>query len=138
MDKPISKILYSLADGKQICVEVSTPVKDLLEQADRQIRSQRRQQRRYLDIAEYIEGESEALMYQPQEDIADLLGKMETNERLYAAIGKLTEIQQRRLSMYYFDEMTTRQIAELENVNHSSVVRTISGALESLRKHLTK
>lgn len=31
MDKPLVTIKYKTADGKQICVEVSTAVKELLE-----------------------------------------------------------------------------------------------------------
>ena len=50
MDKPLVKIEYKTANGSRICVEVSTSVKELLEQSDRQIRSQRRQDRRYLDF----------------------------------------------------------------------------------------
>ena len=37
--------------GGRICVEDSASVKELLEQSDRQIRSQRRQDRRYLDFS---------------------------------------------------------------------------------------
>ncbi|TEB07114.1 hypothetical protein Psch_00657 [Pelotomaculum schinkii] len=50
MDKPLVTISYKLANGSQISVEVSTAVKELLEQSDRQIRSQRRQDRRHLDF----------------------------------------------------------------------------------------
>ena len=60
MDKPLVTINYKTADGKQICVEVSTAVKELLEQSDRQIRSQGRKDRRYLDYAEYIDGVTNA------------------------------------------------------------------------------
>ncbi len=49
MDNSLITIIYKTADGSEICVEVSAPVKDFLEQSDRQIRSQRRQDRRYVD-----------------------------------------------------------------------------------------
>lgn len=39
MDSRFVTIKYKTADGRQICVEVSTAVKELLEQSDRQIRS---------------------------------------------------------------------------------------------------
>jgi len=37
MDKPLVTIKYKTANGSEICVEVSTSVKELLEQSDRQI-----------------------------------------------------------------------------------------------------
>ena len=39
MDKPLVTITYKLASESQISVEVSTSVKELLEQSDRQIQS---------------------------------------------------------------------------------------------------
>ncbi len=39
MDKSLVTITYKTASGSKIRVEVSTPVKELLEQSDRQIRS---------------------------------------------------------------------------------------------------
>ena len=54
MDKQLVEIMYKLADGKRIRLEVSIEVKDLLEQADRQIRSQQRQDRRR--HTEYVDG----------------------------------------------------------------------------------
>ena len=60
MDKPLVKISYKLANGSQICVEVSTSVQELLEQSDRQIRSQRRQDRRHLDFKVSTDGNSDS------------------------------------------------------------------------------
>jgi len=68
MDKPLVRISYKLANGSQICVEVSTSVQELLEQSDRQIRSQRRQDRRHLDFKVSTDGNSDSPLlptYQP-------------------------------------------------------------------------
>ena len=58
MYKPLVTIKYKTVNGSEICVEVSTPVKELLEQSTRQIQSQRRQDRRYLDYTDFIDGYS--------------------------------------------------------------------------------
>ena len=133
MDKPFVTITYKLADGKRICVEVSTSVKELLEQSDRQIRSQRRQDRRHLDFAVHTDEDLASSLLPAYEDTADLLEEMERNARLHEAIGKLTGVQRRRLSLYYFDGLSYRQIARLEGVTHRTVIGTIAQALKQLR-----
>ena len=128
-------IIYKTADGRQICVEVSTPVKELLEQSERQIRSQRRQDRRYLDYMDFIDGFTAAMSY-PHEDAADLLIRMESYRRLYAAVNNLSVVQRRRLLLHFVDNLSYRQIAELEGVNKSTVGRSVKNVLRQLKKHL--
>jgi RNA polymerase sigma factor (sigma-70 family) len=134
MDKPLVTITYKAANGNRICVEVSTPVKELLEQSDRQIRSQRRQDRRHIDFAVQADEDLLSSLLPAYEDTADLLERIECNTRLHEAIGKLTEIQRRRLCLYYFDGLSYRQIAKLEGVTHRTVISTIEHSLNRLRK----
>jgi len=135
MDNALVTIKYKTANGNEICIEVSPPVKELLEQSDRQIRSQRRQDRRYLDYKEFIDGLTDATMkYLQQTDAADLVIRMESYRRLYAAVCKLPEVQRRRLLLHYSDNLTHRQIAELEGVNQSAIGHSITRALKQLRK----
>lgn len=133
MDKPLVKIEYKTANGSRICVEVSTSVKELLEQSDRQIRSQRRQDRRYLDFTPLTDEVLEISLLGVYEDTADLLERMERNARLHKAIGKLTEVQRRRLILYYFEGLTYSQIAKLEGVSHRAVIYSIEQALKQLK-----
>ena len=133
MDKPLVTITYKAANGNRICVEVSTPVKELLEQSDRQIRSQRRQDRRHLDFAVQADEDLLSSLLPAYEDTADLLERIDCNIRLHEAIGKLTEIQRRRLCLYYFDGLSYRQIAKLEGVTHRTVISTIEHSLNRLR-----
>ncbi|MGX8702222.1 RNA polymerase sigma factor [Caproiciproducens sp.] len=138
MDKPLVTITYKTANGNRICVEVSTSVKELLEQSDRQIRSQRRQDRRHLDYMDFIDGLTDAAMNTPQADAADLAIRMESYRQLYTAIDQLPETQRRRLFLYYMDNLTHRQIAKLEGVNRGTVGRSIKHALIQLQKDLTE
>jgi RNA polymerase sigma-70 factor (ECF subfamily) len=134
MIKPQTKINYKLADGKRISLEVSIEVKHLLEQIDRQIRSQRRQDRRR--HTEYIDGVTDTTIVLPQEDFADLVTRMDIYRELYVAIDSLSEIQRRRLRLYYFGWMTYRQIAEREGVGFMTVARSVTRGVDNLRKLL--
>lgn len=136
MDKPNVGIIYQLADGKQIRLDVSIEVKNLLEQTDRQIRSQGRQDRRYLDFVGSVD-ELDTLKTQPQEDTESLVIKMGEYQQLYSAIDKLPEVGRRRLLLHYVHNLTHRQIAELEGVNQSAIGQSIKRAITELQKHLT-
>ena len=110
--------------------------RSLLEQSDRQIRSQGRKDRRYLDYAEYIDGVTNATMTTPQEDVADLLIKMELVKQLHAAMDKLTETQRRRLILYYYHGLTYRRIAEIEKVDHKAVITSVARAIQILKNNV--
>ena len=136
MDYTLSAIWYTPADGKRIYIEVSTEVKNLIEQADRQIRSQRRQDRRR--HTEYVDGFTDTATVFPHEDIADLVHRVDSYKRLYAAINKLSGIQRRRVNLYYFYGFTYRQIAELDGVGFTKVARSIYRAHNKLRLMLSE
>ena len=138
MEKSLVTITYKTTNGNRVCVEVSTPVKELLEQSDRQIRSQRRQDRRHLDYMDFIDGLTDADMKDPQADAADLVMKMESYRQLYAAISKLSEVQRRRLLLHFMDNLTYRQIAKLEKADFRTIGRSIERALIQLQKYLSE
>ena len=134
MDRSIITIIYKTADGKQIYVEVSTAVKELLEQSDRQIRSQRRQDRRHLYREGYIDGLTDTTIAYPHEDFADLVTRKDRQKQLYSAMQMLSSIQRRRLYLYYFNGLSFRKIGEMEGVNHRSVARSVEQAVKKLHK----
>lgn len=49
--------------------------------------------------------------------------------------GDLTEIQRRRFVLHYFKGLSTRRIAAIEGVNHSSVVRALGYAQAKLQNY---
>ncbi|MGC4019948.1 MAG: sigma-70 family RNA polymerase sigma factor [Muricomes sp.] len=57
-------------------------------------------------------------------------------ESLHMAIGKLTDIQRRRLILYYFEDMTYEQIAQREGCTKVPVKRSIDAAIKQLEKEL--
>jgi DNA-directed RNA polymerase specialized sigma24 family protein len=137
MEEPLITIIYKLADGKRIRIEVTSEVEDALEQSERQIRSQRRQDRRYLIYTGFIDEFDDQTMAAPHEDTADLLIRVDSYHQLYAALNKLSAIQRRRLEMCYLDGLTYRCIAEVENVSHNAVIKSVKQAIDILCKHLS-
>jgi hypothetical protein len=90
MDEPCVEIFYTLADGERIRLKVSIEIKDLLQQSERNIRSQRRQDRRRL--VGYTNKSADATIVFPR-DATDLLSRMDSYRRLHAAIDNLPEVK---------------------------------------------
>lgn len=57
---------------------------------------------------------------------------------LYEAIGRLSEVQQRRLKCKYFEGMGIEEIAEIEGVSFQTISKSILRALELLKKYLSE
>lgn len=65
----------------------------------------------------------------------DILDKIE-KEELRKAIQSLPMVQQRRVVMYFFDELTYEEIAAREGCSRMPVKRSIDSALEKIKKIL--
>jgi len=122
------EITYKTADGEQI--RLTGRVMETVVDSIRDIRSQRRQDRRHL--AEYADGFAGKPM-NPPEDISDLVIRMDSYRELYAAIKQLSEKQRRRLTLHYFEGYSYRRIAEMEGVSAAAVASTIAKATQTLR-----
>lgn len=57
-------------------------------------------------------------------------------ERLHRAISELPEKQRRRLTLYYFQDLTYEQIAEMEGCTIMPVKRSIDSALKKIKLFL--
>ena len=70
--------------------------------------------------------------------VDDIVETMLINEELKKAINELSDIQKRRIKMYYFEDMTLEDIARVEKTSHQAVSKSIINALTELRKILKK
>lgn len=60
------------------------------------------------------------------------------NEELYKAIELLSDVQKRRIKMYYFEDMTLQQIADLEECSIKNIYKSIELAKTKIAKILKK
>ncbi|RCX21338.1 RNA polymerase sigma factor (sigma-70 family) [Fontibacillus phaseoli] len=120
---------------EDIFVEITEEMLEAMKAADRQESAYKRRTYRYkahytLDMEDGIANECVIKPETPEEAYI----KKEAEEMLTAALNTLTEAQQRRLKLYYFEGMRYSQIARLEGVTDGS----ISGSIKSALKHLGK
>lgn len=68
--------------------------------------------------------------------LEDIVLKNLIYERLHQEINKLPNIQKRRLKMYYFNNLTLKEISVLEHCSISAVKYSIDIALEKISKKI--
>ena len=73
---------------------------------------------------------------------AELIQKAEEKKALEAAIrllesGNLTDVQKRRFCLYFFQGLSTRQIAKLEGINQKTAWESLMWAEKKLKKFIT-
>lgn len=137
MDKLVT-IEYKINSTQKITIEVSSEVKEVIEQTDRTVRSQRRQDRRRICFTPLTDEFLELSVRAASEDTAVLYEEIERNELLYSAMEQLTEVQKRRVYLYYFRGMNQREIAEMEGINSRAIGQSIRQAQKQLFKILAK
>ena len=106
-------------------IEVSSEISEVLEQTVRTVRSQRRQDSRHIDFTPMTDEFLEISLRTASEDTAATYEKMAQNEDLHSAIEQLSEIQKRRVRLYYFLGKNQHEIAKPEKVTDSAIGRSL-------------
>lgn len=124
---------YKLADGKTVPVEASKEVAKFLEQEEKQERTRRRDDRRFLDSSGYIEGETELLIYDLGPGVLDEVQQRERKAIVNTAIDRLPKRQKSYIHAYYFKGYTMQEIADMEEIDKSAVSRVLKSARKNLK-----
>lgn len=120
---------------EDVFVEITEEMLEAMKAADRQESAYKR--RTYYHRAHYTLDMGDGIANEcviKQETPEEAYIKKEIEKILTAALNTLTEAQQRRLKLYYFDGMRYSQISRMEGVTDGSISSSIKSAL----KHLSK
>lgn len=66
--------------------------------------------------------------------VEEIVESIILDEKLKNAINNLSDIQKRRIKMYYFDDLTQQEIANIEGTSLRAVQYTLNDAIENLKK----
>ncbi len=82
----------------------------------------------------YTEGDTEDLLMESPESLEDMVIRQMEIETLQKAMQILSEIQRERLHLYFFEGMTTREIADRQGTNQNAVWKSIQSGVAVLRR----
>lgn len=140
IDEETNTYIVEFKDTKNIIhrVEVSEKVYEAFDRFELEDISQIHKIKKYIERNEVYE---ETLFHKSINASISVEDEVESkllSEDLKDAINELSDIQKRRLKMYYFNELTLDEIAMLENTSHQAISKSIIRAIEEIRKKLKK
>ena len=91
---------------------------------------------RHIEHSELMEQTLNERAMNKAENVEDAILRQEQIEELRGSIGKLTEVQRRRLLMYFFGDMTFEEIGKLEGCKKASVKESVDSALIKIKKNM--
>lgn len=126
---------YPNAVGESEYTYVSKEVYEVLANTFRkEYHAQEMQDLRHIIRDGYVEGEMEKLLAEHAEPLEEIVFRKMNMEKLQGAIRHLSEIQKKRLFLYFFEGMTYREIAEKLGISDMSVRESIEASLKKIKK----
>ncbi|MEY8313115.1 sigma-70 family RNA polymerase sigma factor [Oscillospiraceae bacterium 42-9] len=92
----------------------------------------------HYERSELTEASLNGRAFEPQKAVEEAITQRDENERLHKAIAMLPEKQRNRLMLYYWGDLTYEQIAEMEDCKHPAIMKSVSAAIEKLKKFLSE
>ena len=127
-------VAFSDGQGDHHKERINQELYDLFDRFELEDISQLNVIRRYQEHLELTEGAlNQRALIQP-ESMEDGVYRKIIYDQLHTAIGKLPDIQRRRVLLYYFGGFTYERIAEMEGCTKMAVKFSIDIAIKKLRK----
>lgn len=77
------------------------------------------------------------ILYKPL-DVDEVVEHEIIRKELKKAINQLSDVQKRRIKLYYFEDKTVEEIAKMEKTTHQAVSETIRTGIANIKKILKK
>ena len=125
----------------EICLEISKELFDFFDRCELEDVAFMNEIKRHADKTELTPYLLNVLANQSMEPLFDLTAKKQETKELRMAIMMLPDTQRRRLLMYYWGNMTYKEIAAIEGCSFQAVEHSISkghAQLKNILKNLSR
>lgn len=128
----------SFKDGINIFheIEVSEKIYEAFDKFELEDISQMHKYERHIEHSEIYENTLNSRAVDKPTSLEQEVENKIMVDELKNAINLLSEVQKRRLKMYYFEDMTLKQIADIEGCSPKNVFKSIEQAKENIKKNL--
>ena len=131
------KDFYKDAIGEMEYTYVTKEVYEALTETFRkEAHAQEMRDLRHVTKEGYTEGETEDLAFDSGESLEDMVIRQMEMETLQKAMQSLTEVQRERLHLYFFEGLSTREIAQKQQTNQNAVWKSIQASVKKLKNFL--
>ena len=135
-DKNIYVVVFKDNRNKTHNIEVSKDIYNAFDRFELEDISQMHKYERHIEHSEVYEETIYSRSINKQPSLEEEVERKILYENIRTTMSKLTEIQRRRIKLYFFENMNFTQIARLEKCDESSVRESIYGGIEKINKIL--
>ena len=115
------KVLFKDSNGKFQCVEISSVIYELLDSFELNDLAEMNRFDRHIEHSEVYDESLHTRVTDKPMELEDFVIQKVSFEELKKAINQLPEKQKRRIKLYYFEDKTLEEIAEIEGCYYTSV-----------------
>ena len=139
-DDDKEKYIVEFIDNKKVKrkIEISNEVYEAFNKFELDDISQIHKYQRHIEHSEIYEETLNIRAINKPVTVEDIVLNNIIIEDLTKAINSLSEVQKRRIKMYYFEELTQKEIAEKEGTSIRAVQYTLNSAISQLKKYFEK
>lgn len=128
------KDFYKDAIGETEYTYVTREVYEALTETFRkEAHAQQMRDLRHISKECYTEGATEELAFDSTESLEDMVIRQIELETLQKAMQSLTDAQKERLHLYFFEGLSTREIAQKQQTNQNAVWKSIQSSVKKLK-----
>ena len=130
--------MFRDAENKIQKVEISSIIREALINEKRKEKRQKNEFDRHIEHSVIYENKLHSRVMDKPISLEEQFENKIINKKLKDAINSLSELQKRRIKMYYFENKTLKEIAEIEKCAIMSVKDSLNNAINKLGKKLKK
>lgn len=134
--KNIYTVSFKDVKGKLQEVEINKEIYKALDRFELDDLSEMNEYDNHIEHSEIFENTLNKRILHKPVDVEEIVETNTTNKQLKKAINCLSEVQKRRIKLYYFEDKTVEEIAKLEKTSHQAVSETIRKGIVNIRKFL--
>lgn len=135
-EKGLYKVSFKDGIGVTRVVDVTKEVYEAFDEFELQDIKELNEYDRHIEHSEIYENNLEVRAMDKPVSLEEVIETKLLNEDLKMAINSLSDIQKRRIKMYYFEDKTLREIAEIEHCKIMSVKDSIDVGIKKIKKIL--
>ena len=132
------KVSFKDSSGNFQNIEVTSTIYKILDEFELKDLAELNEFDRHIEHSEVYEESLHTRVVDKPMELEDSVIRKATFEELKNAINTLPDIQKRRIKLYFFDEKTFEEIAELEHCTKRAVKFSVDIALDKLKEILKK
>ena len=135
-NEDLNSYTVEFKDGRNIFheVEISEKVFKAFDEFELEDISQIHKFRKHIEHNEVYEETLEHRMIDKPITIEDEVENDILMEELKNVINRLSDIQKRRIKLYFFEDISIEKIAKIEGTSHQAVSKSIKKSIEEIKK----